>query len=600
MPSFTFYSSKDNPHLSELVSKSTDCVVPSMFEGVRGNLKNKCSYLNWHSGHQAPVEHYQSSDGSYAFLIGDAIADTSDDYLSAEELLTMVTEQREQAEAGLIRHSGFYAWIVVLADDCIYCGSDPFGFFPIYYFQGKDSLCISTSLNALHAHPEYDASVDPVGFCRYIMENGCSSDRTLEKSGKRLQISRTIRYDLRSGKLTTTQFPYPGSLAEKRIHTLEAGIKLAAEASIKAVKRHTQRGIDSCMLSGGLDSRQLLGIAHQLGHRPVCVTTGTKHTYESINARRVARNLGLKWECSMNKTEPGQKLLDDEMYLTSLGGGFNNTPMSWAEIPSIRGSRYLTGLFFDVLMYPMDSVGIEEGFCNFSFAQNSWIHNFGVIPEILEDLLVNDTFITGFHQAIEEVRAEWEALPSDPIRRQWQTVARYRARAHHGYISWKNAFYNWPIIPAMDVPLHEAIHSIAYELMLDRKLQNETFMATSPDLAKIPLVSVSSKPRPLITTRKTRYYRKMERLERRYERLKQKCSNGNSKTNTARTHCWELARQQAIEQVDGASDIFDTEKVLKLIHASQENQQCNKRNYRQKYSDRLLAGAIYWLVNRPV
>ncbi|MGJ8654188.1 MAG: asparagine synthase-related protein [Opitutaceae bacterium] len=596
MPSFTFFTSRDKNEIQSL-GANAQCIVPDGFEGNRGELRSACSHLKWRNGTHAPVEHYKSNDNGYAFLIGEAIAEDTDNYLTASELFEMVSRLKNNSAVRLSRFSGFFAWIVILDDETVYCGSDPFGFFPVYYFHGKHSLGIATSLNALHAHPEYDKSVDPAGFCRYILENGCSSHRTLEKSGKRLNIAESICYDPKSGKLRNSQHPLPGENVKKTVYDSNEAIQLSADSSIKAVERHTQRSIDTCMLSGGLDSRHVLSIAHRLGHRPICLTTGIRHTYETINARRVARKLGLPWECILNNTVPPQKLLDDEMNTLSLGGGFNSTPMSWEEVETIRCSRYLTGLLLDITYAPNDPVDKDPSFGSYQFAQDYWIHGYGVIPSVLEDILTADTYKDGFQAAIEEVRSEWEALSENPIERHWQTIARYRARAHHGGITWKNAFYNWPVIPALDVPLTEAIRSVDGQLMFHRKLQNQTFIALDPELAAIPLVSVSAKPRPLRPTKLAPYYKKMERLERRFARFKRTYLKPKSEAENSRTHCWKIAQLGAFEQLDTVANIFDIDKVKTVLFHPNDKKQDGLSN-RERYSQRLLSAGINWLANQ--
>lgn len=594
MPSFTFFSTSDKGQTDTLRSAS-QCIVPEGYEGIRGKVESEYSNLQWHCGAHTPLELHKSNAHGFAFLIGEAIAEDSDNYLSATELFEMVTKDREQAAVKLSRYSGFFAWIVVLDDESVYCGSDPFGFFPVYTFHGKRSIVIASSLNALHAHPEYDQTIDPVGFCRYLLENGCSSHRTLEKSGKRLNIAESISYHPESLQFRQTQHPLPGQHAIKNVHTITDAVQLSIEASTKAVKRHTQRPADTCLLSGGLDSRHVLSIAHKLGQRPACITNGEHHSYESINARRIARKLKLPWECSPKNSEAAKELFDNEMNMLSLGGGFNSTPMLWSKVKRLQGTRYLTGLFLDVTYGPFDMIHHDGSFGSYHFAQDTWIHNYGVKPNVLADVFNNERYKKSLQGALDEVRTEWETSNTDLIERHWHTIARYRARAHHGGIAWKNAFYSWPIIPALDVPLTEAIRTIDGQLMLGRKLQQDTFIAMEPELAKIPLASISSKPRPLVHSKLSRYYRKMEKLQRRIQRYKGSHSKIKVEDKKTGSPSWEEARSRAVDQLDLVTDIFDISKVKKIIAPSNA---ADKIDHRDQYSKRLLIGGICWLINR--
>ncbi|MGJ8654186.1 MAG: asparagine synthase-related protein [Opitutaceae bacterium] len=598
MPSFIFHSNTNEANTGLLIRNGAECIVPKGFEGVRGKVESRNSKLMWHCATHAPVEEYQSSQNGFALLIGEAIADDMDDYLSAERLYNMLTQDVEATAAKLSRYSGFFAWIVVLDDESVHIGSDPFGLFPIYYFHGKSSLSVATSLKALHAHPEYDQSIDPVGFCRHILENGCASHRTVEITGSRLNIAESICYEPKSNRLHVEQHFFPGQNAVKSIHSFDDAIQLSIEATNKAVKRHTRRAVDTCLLSGGLDSRQTLSIAQQLKQRPKCVTLGNRESYESIHARKVARKLNLTWECSGNFSESPQQLLDDELDLFSLGGGFNGLSHSWNHVSALRGTRCLTGLYLDVTYAPFRAAKKEASIGTYEDSKDRCIHHYGINPDELPALLNEKAYSEALDTALNEVRSEWNTFPQDPNERHWHTIARYRARAHHGRLMWKNAFYFWPVSPALDVPLTETIRSINGEFMRLRRLQNETFMAMCPELAAIPFASVNSRPRPLIHTNRNRYYKKLQKLERSGLRIRKKFSSQKSASKDTSDACWKEAKHRALSQLETATDVFNKAKVKKHIDSFYKDDETTQSVDRSVYSQRLLIGSICWLANR--
>jgi len=493
--------------------------------------------------------------------------------------------------------SGFFAWIVVLDDESIHCGSDPFGLFPIYYFQEKSTFGIATSLKAFHACPDYDRSVDPIGFSRHLIENGCASYRTMEKSGKRLDIAESISYQWISGTPDRTQHSYPGKNAVKDVQSLADGIELSIEASRQAVKRHTQRSIGSCMLSGGLDSRQVLSIAHEIGHEPKCVTFGEQNSDENVCARMVARNLQLEWDCSEVFSESPQIALDDELNLLSLGGGFNGVSHWWGKTESIQGSRCLKGLYLDVTYCPFAREHKDLTFGSYRFAQETWLHAFGTHASELADFYKDQTFRDGLDAALSECRSEWEMFPENPCERQWHSISRYRARSHHGGILWKSAFHHWPVIPALDVPLTDAIRRIDGDLFTDRKLQKEAFKAMRPNLAKIPFAAVKASPKPLIETKRNLYYKNLRKLRKKGLQLRGKYFNHSDASSDAKIQCWREAHLRSLKHLEKGSEIFDVEKVKESLGDFYESG-IKVRWNRKIYSQRLLVGGIAWLAGR--
>ncbi|HAV13878.1 MAG TPA: hypothetical protein DCX06_10375 [Opitutae bacterium] len=598
MPSFIFHSNQNETEKELLFHHGNECIVPRGFNGTRGNINSSNTCLRWHIGTHVSLEQHHSDNHGFAVLIGEAIAEESDDYLSAESLFAMIANHKEAGASRLSRYSGFYAWIVVLDDETVYCGSDPFGLFPIYYFKGESSFSIATSLKALHAHPEYDATIDPIGFCRYLMENGGSGHRTLERSGKRLNIAESIRYQPVSNRLTISKHSFPGQHAAKSIYTLDEAVDLSIEASSNAVKRHTQRSVETCLLSGGLDSRQILSTAQKLGLNPKCVTLGSRDSYENICASKVAKKLKLAWECSDNRYDDPQEILKDELNLFSLGGGFNGLTHSWGQLETLRNSRCLTGLYLDITYAPFREAYANTSLGSYADSVERCIHHFGIFPSILSSLVEENTFKQALQTALSEVQNEWEQFPEDPHERHWHTIARFRARPHHGRLIWKNAFYFWPVIPALDVPLTESIRTIDGQLMQSRKLQNETFIKMQPGLAAIPFASAGGRPRPLIKTRENAFYKQTQKLERRYLRLKKKYLKNQTTTPYGDLACWTAAKDYAVQNLDATQGIFDIEMATKLTSDFCTATHASKANMRDLYSQRLLIGSICWLAYR--
>ncbi|HAV14527.1 MAG TPA: hypothetical protein DCX06_13705 [Opitutae bacterium] len=598
MPSFIFFSDQETSNAEQLIPAGAECIVPAGFDGIRGEVESRQSKLRWHCGAHTPLEIHRSNDNGYAFLIGEAIAENTDEYLSASALFESISEHPEESAARLSRYSGFFAWVVVLDDESIHCGSDPFGLFPIYYFQGRSSLSIATSINSLHAHPEYDASIDPVGFCRYLLESGCCSHRTIETSGKRLNITESIRYLPKTNQLEKMQHPWPGQDVTKSVDDLQEAVQLSAKALNKAVERHTQRPVGTCLLSGGLDSRQVLSSAVKYNQYPKCVTLGSRASYESIHARKAAKQLGLSWECSGDYLEPPDDLIDDELNLLSLGGGFNGLTHSWGHVEPLRGTRCLTGLCLDVMYAPSRETVEDTQIGSFEHAEEQCIYHYGALPEALPTLFRNASLADALDTAMLEVRAEWNAFPKDSSESYWHTIIHYHTRAHHGRLAWKNAFYFWPVMPGIDLPLVETLRTIDGLLMRERTLQTETFVSEQAELARIPFASVSSRPRPLILTKKNKHYRRLQKLERSSLQFLDTLIKHKKPIKDAGGLYWKEAKLRALRRLDASSDLFDIDSVKQHIDSFYQDDTGRHSLNRTAYSQRQLIGAICWLASR--
>ncbi len=497
--------------------RAAEFLAPQNFNGPQGMYSGGGGQVIWRHGGFAPFDRFEGDAGT-ALLWGDAVACESDAMLTAEEVYRCISQQSGvEGERSLARHSGLYAWMFLSQAGGIVVGADPFGLFPIYYFHEGAAFGLSTNLASLREHPNYNAAIDPVGMIRYMIENGSVGPRSVEQSGRRLETGCSLRYDPVSNSLWLNQHPslmprsFGSQLSERD------AIELSVDVTRQAVQRHCVGPVDYAMLSGGLDSRHVLALAQQAGHRPICCTAGRPSDYESIFARQVAQSLGLEWFCEDDSIETLECDVQDALRLQSLGGGFSTVSLNGATHLGVRsGKRYLSGLVLDAHYAKFYADKNTAPRASFESALNSWINRSGVDLETLSQLCVSTDMRDAMEAAVSEIRQEWEQLEGTENDRVWRTIMRFRVRAHLGGHAWKDSFRAWPSLPGVDVPMIETIRGIPEAYLADRKLQQETMRLISPELARIPLVGLSHSPRPIIPNFKAdcqrRYYRTRAKL----------------------------------------------------------------------------------------
>eukprot|EP00903_Cladosiphon_okamuranus_P004039 g4037.t1 len=425
-----------------------------------------------------------------------------------------------------------------------------------------DAFGLATSLTALREHPAYRSEIDPVGMLRYVIQNGSTGTRTLEVSGRRLSTACSIRYDSRSNRIELNQHRLPGPREGKKIQSEEEAITRSVEATRRAVERHMQRPPDHALLSGGLDSRHLLALAHEAGIRPLCGTGGVRSDYESIFASTVARRLGLEWCCEEDSVEALGKGVRDELRLHWLGGGFSTVTLNaGAALSRKLGKRSLGGLILDVHYSPVGSRRVARNLTNFEFALEKWINQAGVDPETLRRMCVDSTMRDALEMAIGEIRGEWDSFEGSGYDRIWKMILHFRARPHLGTHAWKQSFFTWPVLPNVDLPMAETIRGIADRHFIGRKLQRQTLARIAPDLARIPLATFSPSPEPIIPNFRST-------LQRKYFGLRATLS-GSRRDDYHRYHramnfdhaAWRKVREYAEPHRDSLHQFFKPEEL---------------------------------------
>lgn len=501
MAGFVLYTGEAAAQTDTTLERAAAWLAPIGFDGLRSELRTPSAALAWHHGRKAPFEKYEGEAG-IALLWGDALAYQSDAYLTAEEIYRSLSDGRAgQGAAGLTRYSGLFAWIFLERAGRVHAGADPFGLFPIYYFKEGEAFGLATSLTALHPHPAYRREIDHVGLMRYLIQNGSVGERTLEASGRRLEISCSLHYDCRSGQLKLNQHPIPGHQEGAKTEGEQEAVMQSVDATRNAVRRAVQRPPDHALLSGGLDSRHLLALAREFGAEPICCTAGRPSDYEAFAAARVAKELRLPWRCQDDSVETLEQDIENDLRLNSLGGGFSTVTLNAGlALNRTSGHRYFGGLVLDAHYAPYELTEAQPLESSFDYAFTNWINRFGVEPETLATLCVNAAMEDALREAMEEIRREFAIIEERFASfndRVWWAIMRFRVRPHLGCHSWKESFEAWPVLPGLDLPMVASLRSIADEHFLLRRLQRETLRVISPTLAGIPLIGMSHHPKPI-------------------------------------------------------------------------------------------------------
>ena len=388
--------------------------------------------------------------------------------------------------------------MVLSKDGILTVGADPLGVFPVYYFKEREACGVATGLSALRTHPLYDATVDRFGLARYLIEGGSVGSRTLECSGRRLEVGETLSYDCSKRQIECIRHSV-GILGGNGFKIDGDAIQVSVQATRKAFDRHVRRSPGVCLLSGGLDSRHLLALAVERNMRPHCLTLGRSMDYDSEYARRVARSLGCSWESVDDDLSDPRLLVGEELRLQSLGGGFSTVSMEAGFRSHLtHHARCLTGLFLDIQYSPYDFKDETFSRDSFEYSFVNWINRNGVPLPVLRDLALPGEMRDALEAAVDEIRREWSSFQGEPNDRVQQTLWRFRARPHNGGYAWKAAFHCWPVLPGLDLKLAHTFASLPGDWRRKRWLQRETLRAINPALARIPVVGLKDRPKPIV------------------------------------------------------------------------------------------------------
>lgn len=174
--------------------------------------------------------------------------------------------------------------------------TDSLGMGAICYAVTDAGFLFASEMKALLAHPAVRRTVDEEGLAHFLAFDHCDGDRTLYQAIRRLPGGTLLAFDAASRRLTQERFWTPRfATAGNRQTPQECADELARRIRAALRRDVAQGGRIAVPLSGGMDSRILLGLACADGASASlhAFTTGHRHTYDVVFARRIARACGV-------------------------------------------------------------------------------------------------------------------------------------------------------------------------------------------------------------------------------------------------------------------------------------------------------------------
>ncbi|MFM8709066.1 MAG: hypothetical protein ACKOHK_13565, partial [Planctomycetia bacterium] len=311
------------------------------------------------------------------------------------------------------------------------------------------------------------------------------------------------------------------------------------EVYVATLRRHRPPEDDSSiLLSGGLDSRLVAATLAAEGIPTRALVLGRPDDFEVVAGSAVARRLGMPLE--VVSTEMGDADFPVRAcrsarfsHLTAAPGGDDFA--EGVALASSRGRYLWSGIAFDWVFEPVSyAEGRDPKTGRWALeGLIAYMNRWGVRAADLPALLGDDG-PSLCHDLIEEVRASCLRGPSAPELEASRIRWDQRIRNPIGMAVHRTTFHAWPLMPATDRRLYEAMLGLPVARFEDRALEMAALRAIRPDLCAVPLDTNSFKFEPpagghtlagkLLQSARGRlrrfYWQRLRRHDpRRYERL---------------------------------------------------------------------------------
>ncbi len=174
----------------------------------------------------------------------------------------------------------------------LYVTSDRYGLYQCCYATTAAGLVFAPRMRPLLDAAPVPRRVDPVAIGEYVRYQQLLGDRTWLADVRLLPPASVLAYDTHRGRLTLDRYWDWDRVRLQDHHDFDSAVETVAGFERRAIERRLDsRQRTGVYLSGGLDSRRILGVAAR--HVPVTtITYGTPGSRDVVLARRLARRAG--------------------------------------------------------------------------------------------------------------------------------------------------------------------------------------------------------------------------------------------------------------------------------------------------------------------
>lgn len=551
---------------------------------------------------QAPEAAYgrHTTPDAHALLCGFAFDPADERPLDAQGLMRhwAAWDGRHPPPATL---DGYHVGIVASITGRLVLGADPTGMFPIYWWQGDGVFVAASTPEWIWLHPAFRRAPSPMGLAGILLTQHLVGGRSLIEGVRRLDAGNLLYSEAAAPAREVAQYRIP---LNEDGYDLPFSVQVEAmgEVTARAVRRHTPPGGRDtfALLSGGLDSRMVVGYLAEMGIRPPALTFGHPGDIELRCAAGVARHLGLPQTVYDVNLEQHVALTRHHARWTHLSGGFNSIEY-WQSAPAMRrlGRYCATGSVMEITLGGAHIPwGMDPKTRRFSFdGIFRFLNRFACPPEWLKTAIVDRALLEAVDEVQAELRRTYEAYAPREFQRVWLFDIMHRQRFHTGSFFYVLSFGACTLMPAIDIEVMRYVAGLPAGTLAERRAQVELAKLRFPELSELPLDRNSHNDMPLSPRLRTLVERRLRAkavrvlpflrpdrgAERRYYfRLYDFNSPG-----------WKAVRAEAeagLKQLDG---LFDVRKIREFLPPP--DQDLDVKDGIIDYSGRkLLLGLALW------
>jgi asparagine synthase (glutamine-hydrolysing) len=416
---------------------------------------------------------------------------------AAPDLSTLWSTLPEHVPPAL---EGIHSALLIRQDGSWTIGADILGTMPVYYACGTDYVLVGSTPELFRAHPEFRPELDPKGLAGVLLTNGLVSGRALLRGVSRLGAGNLLH--AANGGPPKQLVQYRPAVSDRYFGSSYAeNFRRMEEVLDRCFARHLPNDAPyGLILSGGLDSRLVAGIAHARRLRVQAHSFGSPRDIEVQCAAAVARSLGLAHKVLPVRMERFVEYAEAECKWNHLANGFSGL-MLHEPVPEPQTMQaMLSGYAMEAIVGGDSMSDAGDDPARMSFGQlfrkiNRWGFPVDTVKRLLAksyDAVVVDDVTSEFEQAYHDATTR-------NFQRSWLSDQLHRCRYHTSVVLGLNGRWPWPAVAYMDTEMLDLMAGMPFEHVHDRRMQFDLLKRRFPALARLPLDRNTFDTRPVVS-----------------------------------------------------------------------------------------------------
>jgi asparagine synthase (glutamine-hydrolysing) len=405
---------------------------------------------------------------------------------------------------------GIHAAFQYRVDGSWVASADILGTMPVYYYRGEDYVIVGSSPELFRAHAAFQARLDPVGLVGILLTNGLVDGDTLLQGVTRLGAGNLL-YGC-SGNAPRELIQYRPAVSDRHFGaSYQENFERTQEVLQDCFARHLS--VDrsyGLILSGGLDSRLVAGIAKQQGIEAVGFSFGSRDDIEMQCAIGVAKSLDMRHRILPVRMQHFVEYAEDECKWKHLACGFSSLafyePIADAE--KVRGGM-LSGYVMECVLGADHVSWAGEQPDQMSFDKLfKRINRWGISVESVQRLLSKVIGAEGVDEVKDRLEKTYNSYSGLECQKPWLFDLYHRARYHTSRVMGLHSHWPWPVVPYIDTRMLDLMGGMPYDHVQHRKMQYDLLTRRFPNLARVPIDRNAFNMKPLLP----RYGRQTDRV----------------------------------------------------------------------------------------